>query len=187
MQRRKALPSRQAAQGGRHQDQIVHVLHREQTRRLHEHPHQWHRAPQGHVCDPDERCAPCINPQNGEDTKICEDVGVYETACTGGGGSNDELCCHGQGVCANQEAIPEDSRSDMEKDSCSGNKLCAPAALVDGHPVKCDVAGVEGVCLDYCFAKMMQGTARLMRGGCRATEVCLPCFLGKSRGMPGCE
>jgi hypothetical protein len=87
----------------------------------------------------------------------------------------------------NREAAPADSRDDLARDTCPETKLCAPRAMVEGTPVKCSVTGVSGVCLDLCFATMLGPVGKAMRGGCGPTEVCLPCAVGKSRGMPGCD
>lgn len=139
------------------------------------------------VCDPDERCAPCINPQNGLDTHLCDDVGVHEAACKSGSGEADDLCCHGAGVCINREAAPPDKRDDLIRDTCDEGKACAPTSMVDGAPVKCDVLGASGVCIDLCFANMLRGAKTVLRGGCGPTEACLPCVIGKGQGVVGCD
>jgi hypothetical protein len=138
------------------------------------------------ACEPDERCVPCVDPTNGQNTRVCEEVGVYERACAGGSESAPRQCCHGAGECLNPEAIPGDSQGDMERDMCPSGKLCAPASLVNGQPVKCSAFGLSGVCLDICFAKMLGGAHMALGGDCQATEVCLPCVIGASNGMPGC-
>ncbi|MBX3212582.1 MAG: hypothetical protein KF850_11160 [Labilithrix sp.] len=139
------------------------------------------------VCDDDERCAPCVDPTNGEDTHLCDPIGVHERACVGGEGASAETCCHGFGVCMNEDAAPEGSREDLQRETCPSKQVCAPAAMVEGRPVKCDVLGVAGVCLDTCFASMLRPTTVVMRGGCGPTELCLPCAIGKGQGMPGCD
>lgn len=138
-------------------------------------------------CKPDERCAPCVNPLDGKDTGLCGGVGVYEGDCTAGASEAPARCCHGAGVCMTPDGIPEDSRGDMKADSCVGGRLCAPASLVGGAPVKCDALGLSGVCLDVCFAAELRGTAPVTRSSCGPTEVCLPCAIGGPRGMPGCN
>jgi hypothetical protein len=138
------------------------------------------------VCDADERCAPCIDPRDGSDTKICQETGVHEGACTGGVAKRAPSCCHGAGVCMNESGVPEDNRGDLSRDTCMAGKLCAPAAMVSGDPVHCKVLGVPGVCLDVCFAKMLSPATPVVRGGCNPTEVCLPCIIGKGQNMPGC-
>jgi hypothetical protein len=142
------------------------------------------------ACDPDERCAPCTDPRNNQSTGLCNDgVGAHEQACVGGPGSGTTACCHGMGVCTNQNAVPPQQRDHLDAETCKGDgMICAPAALVNGKPVKCDVLGFGGVCLDYiCFAPMFQATTQLTRSSCGPTEMCMPCLLGKSQGMPGCD
>jgi hypothetical protein len=138
------------------------------------------------VCDEDERCAPCIDPRNGNDTHICDPIGVYENKCKGGPGQQEQTCCHGEGVCINQDAAPADQRDSMVHDSCALPKVCAPAAMVDGNPTHCNVYGASGVCIDLCFSKMLMGAQKLLRAGCGPTAVCLPCFIGSGQGVPGC-
>ena len=138
------------------------------------------------VCDPDERCAPCIDPRDGKNTKLCEPIGVHEGACTGGVATRAPSCCHGAGLCMNESGVPEDKREDLSRDTCMAGKLCAPAAMVSGDPIHCKVLGVPGVCLDVCFARMLSPAATVARGQCKPTEVCLPCLIGKGQDMPGC-
>jgi hypothetical protein len=138
------------------------------------------------VCDADERCAPCVDPRDGKDTKICAEIGVHEGACTGGVGTRAPSCCHGAGLCMNESGVPEDNRGDLSRDTCMAGKLCAPAAMVSGDPDHCTVLGMSGVCLDVCFAKMLSPAVSVARGECRPTEVCMPCIIGKGQGMPGC-
>lgn len=139
-------------------------------------------------CDADERCTPCDDPRTGESTGTCDPAGVHERACVGGEGAAGESCCHASGVCMDRDAVPADSRDDMSRDTCSGSgQVCAPLAMSDGVPTKCSLLGVDGVCIDVCFASMLRGVQRPARAGCGPTELCLPCFLGQSRGMPGCD
>jgi len=140
-------------------------------------------------CQADERCAPCIDPRdNVTDTHLCDAQGVHGEACEAGTAQQAATpCCHYAGVCMSKEAVPEGSRADMNRDSCSGDNLCAPAALADGVPEKCDVLGASGVCIDLCFATMLKGTSVALRSGCGPTEVCMPCAIGKDKGMPGCD
>jgi hypothetical protein len=139
------------------------------------------------VCADDERCAPCVNPVDGTDTHLCDPIGVHEGACVGGTEADQtESCCHGMGVCMNEDSVPEDSREDMVRETCPSAKVCAPAAMVNGAPVPCDILGAPGVCLDLCFAAMLRGTKAMIRAGCGPTEICMPCAIGAGQGMPGC-
>jgi hypothetical protein len=139
-------------------------------------------------CDPDERCIPCIRPDTKADTHVCDPQGVHADACTAAAAEPKAApCCHGSGVCIDSDAAPAGSRDQLHRDACAGDKLCAPAAMVSGTPQKCSALGIDGVCLDLCFASMLEGTGNVIRGDCHATEVCMPCAIGKSQGMPGCD
>ena len=140
-------------------------------------------------CDADERCSPCINPLTGNDTFACADgYGVHEGECTGGQASDSAAsCCHGMGVCMTEESAPAETRDNMKRQTCAAGQLCAPASMTTGTPVKCDVLGFSGVCLDLCFAAMFAGTSTVMRAGCQPTEMCMPCAIGKDQGLRGCD
>lgn len=142
------------------------------------------------VCEDDERCVPCIHPIDETPTGVCEEAGVHEEDCVGGTGEAGrvETCCYGLGVCLDEGAVPGDSREDMSRETCSRGRLCAPAAMADGEPKRCEVfGGFDGVCLPLCFAAMLRGAKPVLGGGCGAAEICLPCAVGKGQGMPGCE
>ncbi len=142
------------------------------------------------VCDEDQKCVPCVNPETNEPVPFCNDeVGVFENDCTGGegGGKRAQSCCHGAGTCMVAGALPEDQRENLKQGSCPDSKVCAPTAQVSGKPVKCEILGGDGVCMDLCFAEQMQGIGRHMRTSCGPTEVCIPCVLGKGQGMRGCD
>jgi hypothetical protein len=142
------------------------------------------------ACDPDERCAPCVNPLDGSQTHLCDDgIGPHQDACIGGQGADLAACCHGSGVCMTEEGAPPDQRANMQQEMCPDKHLCAPASLAPGgKPVTCDVLGISGVCLDLCFASMFQATTQITRSSCGPTEVCMPCAMGALSGMkmPGC-
>ncbi len=138
------------------------------------------------VCDDGERCIPCVDPTNGKDTHVCEPGGVYENACKGGADDAPITCCHGAGVCMNRDAVPPEQRDKVTAQTCPAPKICAPAAAASGHPVSCHALGIPGVCLDLCFAAQLAPSAHVLRGDCKATELCLPCVIGASEGMPGC-
>jgi hypothetical protein len=141
------------------------------------------------VCDEGERCVPCVDPTNGKETGVCDPTGVHAEPCTGGaGGSDEKLCCHGAGTCINEDAVPEDQRDSMSRETCRSKQVCAPRAMVAGNPSKCDALGfADGVCLDVCFAQMLRSVQKVGRSNCGPTEVCMPCLIGKGQGMPGCD
>lgn len=147
-------------------------------------------ALQQDACDDDERCGPCINPLDGTNSGLCDPAGAHEAACVGGtSDAQTEECCHGVGVCMDSSAVPGDQRDQLSHEVCSEGKLCAPASLASGKPKKCSsVLGFSGVCLDVCFSAMLKGAGNVFgRDDCNPTEVCVPCFIGKGQGMPGCE
>lgn len=143
--------------------------------------------PPSDECDKDnERCTPCVDPRDGSDTHVCDPTGAHVEACVGGAGKVEQTCCHNAGVCMLPTAAPEDQRDSLPHDSCGASKVCAPAALVDNNPTRCYVLGLPGVCLDICFAAILGPSKPVTNSDCRATEVCLPCVVGKGQGMPGC-
>jgi hypothetical protein len=141
------------------------------------------------VCDDSERCVPCVDPRDGSDTHACDPTGVHTAACVGGANQGAErLCCHGAGTCLREDAVPEDQRGDLSRETCGNAKLCAPRSLVSGKPVKCDTLGIAGgVCVDVCFASMLRSVQQVTRAGCGPSEVCVPCLVGKGQGLPGCD
>jgi hypothetical protein len=142
------------------------------------------------VCDAEtERCAPCIDPRTGKDSGACSPLGAHEQPCTGGKGDKNRLCSHGVGTCVQKSSVPSGDADQLNQDSCPTDSLvCAPSSLVNGDaPKTCDVLGVSGVCLDTCFNDMLGGLKAAARGDCGPTEVCVPCVVGKSQGLPGCD
>ena len=86
-----------------------------------------------------------------------------------------------------EDIVDGEQREQLGRDVCSKKKLCVPASQADGKPVKCEVLGADGVCIDLCFAAMLRGASTVLRSSCGPTEVCMPCAIGKSQGMLGCE
>jgi hypothetical protein len=139
----------------------------------------------------DEVCTPCKDPTAGNrDTHTCGAMGVHSDDCTGGkGASGVSLCCNGLGLCTEKDGVPDGKADQLPKDSCKkDSQVCAPAAMIDNKPEKCELpGGFDGVCLPYCFADMFEGAKAGVRSSCNALSFCLPCAVGKSQGMPGCE
>jgi hypothetical protein len=147
--------------------------------------------PKGGCDGDDEVCTPCKDPTAGNaDTHTCDAMGVHGDACVGGkGASGVSLCCNGLGLCTEKDGIPGGNADSLPKDSCKKeSQVCAPAALIDNKPEKCELpGGIDGVCLPFCFAEQLQGAKAGLRSSCNALSFCLPCAVGKSQGMPGCE
>jgi hypothetical protein len=143
-------------------------------------------------CASDERCSPCTDPRNGKDTGICNmPGGPHQDACTGGPGADSKPCCYGMGVCSKASSMPPAQAKNMSQDTCPADDLCMPASIANGKPVTCSVLGFSGICMDLCFASMMQATTQITRSSCGPTEVCMPCALAKMGAgdmpMPGCD
>lgn len=160
------------------------------------------------VCADGEACAPCIDPRNNNaPTPFCGPFGVYETACAASSAPSGTTpadggvaptapgavqCCKkpdgsSKGQCISEQAIPAEQRDDAEQLECSGGNKCAPVAFVTNHPVKCEVAYLDGVCMDKCFSTYLEYSAGLLEGDdCPTEESCIPCkFLPDL--TPGCE
>ncbi len=156
------------------------------------------------VCDPDQRCVPCVDPRSKDDapTPFCQPIGVHEKACSGGPNGGEvgpppapaQPCCttkgKSNGVCFPEAKLPEDRRDQTKQDTCGAGDRCVPAAFVSGKPVKCSAGFLgNGVCMDRCFDDMMSlaGDIGILDGeGCGDTEVCVPCNLA-GKGVPGCD
>lgn len=157
------------------------------------------------VCDAGEVCAPCVDPTHGNaPTPFCSAYGVYDTACvsgtaagggtssSGGAGSGPSACCNqpdgsSKGQCLVTSAIPADQQEDVSQQECSGGNSCVPIAFVSNAPVKCEVALMDGVCLDQCFSSYLEYVDGMLSvEECGATEACVPCaFLPDN--TPGCQ
>jgi hypothetical protein len=159
------------------------------------------------VCDADQICAPCINPEdNGATTPFCQPIGVYGE-CSGGGTAPaadagpvappkplPTCCSHGwnsSGVCISEQAIPESERGDAPDDTCASGDKCVPKAIFEGKPVICNSGLLgKGVCLDTCFNEMM-GFASMIgvlgKDLCAPTEVCVPCTFMSGKGVTACD
>jgi hypothetical protein len=70
--------------------------------------------------------------------------------------------------------------SNLVKDNCTGDLLCAPSELTDPtfKPKSCSsIDNAEGRCLSTCLGgSVAQQKANLPTAGCGADEVCAPCF-----------
>jgi hypothetical protein len=137
------------------------------------------------ACDPDERCLPCVDPRNNQDTKLCAPTGAHQNDCIGGTGQAPVECCHAMGECIAESAVPEEDRGFMIHDVCPATTVCAPTSQLDANPTRCNVLGMSGVCLDVCFAAQLKGMTSLTRAGCGLTEVCLPCALADTQAHGG--
>lgn len=106
-------------------------------------------------------------------------------------GSPDADCCKkgdgtGKGQCVDDTQIPEEQRDDAEQLECGDAKKCVPIALATDHPIPCEIALMDGVCMDKCFSTYLAYTAGLLESDdCDPEDACIPCkFLPDV--TPGC-
>lgn len=148
----------------------------------------WGILPQD-TCDDDERCVPCVNPIDGQDTGAC----ALRYTCEGGFGTG--ACphtgpdlidpqtlpsCAPDAHCLTAMLVPDDLR-DRLADCPGGAGKCVPDDFLrtGGNyvPPTCpSVAGVEGRCLSKALPEIGAQAALLQQGACDANELCAPCF-----------
>jgi hypothetical protein len=163
------------------------------------------------VCDSGMLCTPCTNPlQNNAPNPLCNaSVGVFDSACSGGAAAPagaattpaapaapQEQCCKSggkaNGICMSAAAVPEANKGDAPQDTCSSGNVCIPAFVADPKgPTRCTAGpfglGGPGVCMDQCFNSMLNIAGVIFgNDGCGQTETCVPCAIGKDKGLPGC-
>ena len=128
-------------------------------------------------CGEHERCVPCFDPLEGEETGACRltcDLGPVEPA------KLLDSCCGGLGSCLPSALVPAAQSNQLAVDSCTqANTLCAPAVLTDetARPAQCNtVGGGEGRCMPTCLPAIAARAHSLPQDVCRTGEVCAPCF-----------
>src|SRR5262249_32410815 len=74
-------------------------------------------------CDPNERCAPCVNPLDGTDTGSCH------LSCDPGPKTPPVLfpsCCNSRGKCIPGSMVPQDQAGHLSGAGCQSGSLCVP-------------------------------------------------------------
>ena len=128
-------------------------------------------------CAPGNKCVPCFDALTGLATGACDL------------GSNDapsmppkvfDSCCSGAGRCIPPDALTEDQKSQVDRDTCPGSAdFCVPTVMIDpGYvPPSCRAADdAEGRCLSTCLASIGAQAAHLSQATCTSGELCAPCF-----------
>ncbi|MBN1654768.1 MAG: hypothetical protein JXA30_13435 [Deltaproteobacteria bacterium] len=130
------------------------------------------RCPAGFICDP------CFDPRTGDETGACR--------IAGDPGPEEDVysfpeCCGGLSLCIPEEAVPEEDRDQLTRDSCSSkDALCVPKGLAS-EPTTfvaqvCSVwGGAEGRCLPECLPEVAKSADRLERADCPDGHLCTPC------------
>lgn len=128
------------------------------------------------TCAGTDLCAPCYDPRTGQDTLACRqgcDPGPKE------GPKPFPKCCSDRGMCV-PPALAGAQAKNLNKESCTGDNLCAPKELTDlkFKPKTCaSIGGAEGRCVSTCVGgAVAKQKDRLPTAGCAAEEVCAPCF-----------
>ena len=157
------------------------------------------------TCADGERCAPCIDPTNGEpsgacDPILCEEPDPPASPPSGGGGGGGgggvgppscdnppaepmldpnifPACCPGA-HCVPNALIPGDMQGMLS--TCDADNLCVPDTFIAYGglkvPDKCtSVAGMEGRCTSTCIPQIAEQADLLPTDICGAGEVCAPC------------
>jgi hypothetical protein len=149
------------------------------------------------VCDPDERCVPCVNPFDGTDTGACAisytcDQGPIDDPRPDPG----VTCPHegppiidpstfpacdtcGGAHCVPDALVPGDLAERLAP--CAGGGKCVPDEFIatgGNHiPATCpSIAGAEGRCLSRCLPEVAAQAALLPQSDCAATHLCVPCY-----------
>ncbi len=149
------------------------------------------------VCDPGEKCVPCISPLDNMPTGVCDSL-----VCGGGGmtmmpqppppqmhscdnpptGSIIDPntfppCCNGA-HCVPRDAVPPEQQQLLGL--CDdGLSFCVPDVFIESGgfhtPVTCDAGGAEGRCLSTCIPRVREQIDLLRTDICAADERCVPC------------
>jgi hypothetical protein len=156
------------------------------------------------VCDPDERCVPCVNPLDNTETGACllrqnscdvdlgaigEDGETSPTQCPHEGpplldpatfpacGVDPESCSDAS--CVPTDLVPDSFRNQLA--ACDPTSLCVPNEFVRSAgntiPESCaSVAGFEGRCLSRCLPDVAAQADLLPQATCPSTHLCAPCY-----------
>jgi len=128
------------------------------------------------TCTGSNLCAPCFDPRTGADTLACRQ------GCDPGPKHPPKLfahCCSDRGLCV-PPALAGPQAKNLNKESCTGDTLCAPTELTDLRfkPKECaSIDGIEGRCISTCVGGALgKQKDRLPKSSCGTDELCAPCF-----------
>lgn len=142
-------------------------------------------------CGADERCAPCINPNDGTNTGACN-LGCDTGPAPGTTPYVFQKCQGVHGVCAPLSAVPRVLQTQLIQDVCAPNHLCAPIKKTQDlkynfpscqplNPLVAALAGVgpnnqTGGCVPAFLADNNPLEGGFMgQDSCQAGEKCAPC------------
>lgn len=161
------------------------------------------------VCEAGERCAPCIDPTDGQPSGACDAIACEEAATDPGpapdpGAPNEPVdlcddppsvidpsglppCCPGA-HCVPGAIVPQGQQSLLDK--CDDGSFCVPDKLISSGgfytpPTCTSVGGSEGRCMSTCVPAVAEEAKDLPQDICEAGEKCTLCcdpFTGESTG-----
>ncbi|MEZ4401688.1 MAG: hypothetical protein R3B06_16800 [Kofleriaceae bacterium] len=149
----------------------------------------WGILPQ-EACADSERCVPCINPLDGQDTGACNLRYTCEGGFGGGGAcphTGPDLidpanlpACGPDAHCLSLILVPDEMRSRLAECPASTDK-CVPDDFIRTGgafvPATCaSVGGAEGRCLSKVLPEIAAQANLLQQGTCGDNEVCAPCW-----------
>lgn len=133
-------------------------------------------------CPEGQLCAPCFDPLTGEDTRACRIRADAPTEPPFKFGA----CCEDYGRCIPQaivlRSIASEDAARLASLDCDPAQpsLCVPSGWLAEMPAPaahCRTASMaEGRCLSTCLPEIARQAAKLERGECQASELCVPCF-----------
>jgi hypothetical protein len=127
------------------------------------------------VCTANERCVPCFSPADGTPTGIC---GVGCDSAPEGQPFVFGHCCAADGRCAPKASLPAAIASLLGPETCTGEQLCVPAAMVENPSRRftcCMASSSSGVCAPACVTNQNAQGRFLTQGNCSTGERCVPC------------
>jgi hypothetical protein len=151
------------------------------------------------ICQPNEVCTPCYNPQDGMPTGACEqscDTGPVEPPALL------PPCCGGNGTCVPESAVPAEQLGNLGDYGCDAaagaDFVCAPNAFVEDpsfSPTPCydlpflllitlPAWAQEGRCLPDCLPALDDAPVSLQEGECGPGFLCAPCYQPALFGDP---
>ncbi len=142
-------------------------------------------------CAADERCVPCFNPANGNETPACRTV-----SCDAPTAAPPKLadCCRkgGQmrGKCIPKTDVPTKYQERVSRQGCPSTDLCVPGENLDPDTKvqRCDADGKKRVCVSNCIEFGLIEGIFLDQETCDDNHTCVPCVSpsGAPTGAPGC-
>ncbi len=141
------------------------------------------------TCGSSELCVPCYDPVKNESTGVCD------LTCDKPAEPKPAplpTCCGNRGTCVAADIIPDNSASQLGKDSCPNDgSVCAPNELIDDmqNGTICQPSAILialGVDTGVCVPDCVPAVKGLGNGSCPSGYNCAPCdVFGANTGACG--